>query len=321
MQPDKKIITDLEHLSKMGYEAFPGSENDVETLKQKVKARARTSVFNSAGFMALMIGSFIGITCFFTIYNSPVLFPSRFESLTQKTKEKIIKEISLDTISIAAATKKVAIENFSEPAHLDSSLAFGKAEQLDIINEISVGNSIDPANADLKFSPNSPYIYLYDLKVANYNGYYFKTPQRVVVHGGLDANKDSRSMQDPGTQMPYREYYLHEVIKEAMRSYKEGQFESCISKLDLISQFSKNDVNCDFYRGMSYFQLGNNTQAYTYLSSTLTNPINVFVEEAGFYKAMAASRLGKDAEAKQLFSSIADNKGFYSKKAEEQLGK
>jgi hypothetical protein len=80
-------------------------------------------------------------------------------------------------------------------------------------------------------------------------------------------------------------------------------------------------VNCDFYRGMSYYNLGNNTQAYTFFSSTLSNPIDVFMEEASFYKAMAASKLGKEMEAKEIFSGIAGNKGFYSKKAEEQLSK
>jgi hypothetical protein len=321
MQPDKNIHNDLEYLSELGYKEFPGAENDLEALKQKIKVRAKENFFSSAGFMALMIGLFIGITCFFTIYNSPVLSSSHFELLAEQTRKEVIREISLDTVAIAAHVKKTAHEKFAEPAHLDSSLVFGKAEQLDIINEISVAKDIDPGDADLKFSPNAPYIFLYDLKVANYNGYYFNTPKRIIVHGGLDANKDSKYAQDPGTQMPYREYYLHDVIKEAMHSYKEGKFAACISKLDLVSDFSKNDVNCDFYRGMSYYNLGNNAQAYAFFSATLSNPVNVFIEEASFYKALSASKLGKEKEAKELLSTIAGNKGFYSKKAEEQLGK
>jgi hypothetical protein len=321
MQPDKKIITDLEQIAQMGYTEFPDAQHDVDALKKNIKARAQGNLFSGATFLSLTIALFLGITYFFMIYNSPELFPSRFENLAQKTKQNIIKEINLDTIAITAKIKKTPADKFSEPAHLDTSLLFGKAEQLDIINEISVGKNMDPADADLKFSPNAPYIYLYDLKIANYNGYYFKTPKRIMVQGGLDANRDSKSSQEPLTQTPYQEYYLHEVIKDAMRSYKEGKFSACISKLDLVSEFSKNDVNCDFYKGMSYFNLGNNAQAYTYLSSALSNNINVFMEEAGFYKAMAASKLGKNAEAKEMLSAIAGNKGFYAKKAEEFLGK
>ncbi len=321
MQPNKNIKTDLEHLSDMGYSAFPGAENDVEFLKQKVKARAKRNFFSSPGFAVIALSLFLGITCFFTIYNSPVLSPSRFELLTEQTKKEIIQNISLDTIAVTTNLKKPKQEKFSEPAHLDTSLLFGKAEQLATINEISVGNNVDPEQFDLKYSPNAPYIYLYDLKVANYNAYYFKTPKRVVVHGGLDANKDSKYAEEPGTQTPYREYYLHEVIKDAMHSFKEGKFATCISKLDLVANFSKNDVNCDFYRGMSYYQLGDNTQAYTYLSSALSNPINVFAEEAGYYKAMCSLKLGRETEAREMLSVIAGNKGFYSKKAEEQLGK
>jgi len=319
MQPNKHIKSDLEHLADLGYSAFPDAEKDVEILKQKVRARVKENFLNSSGFMAIAVSLFMGITCFFTVYNSPILSPSRFEILTAQTKKDLVQNISLDTISVHANLKSDKHEKFSEPTHLDTSLLFGKAEELATINEINLGNTINPDQFDIKYSPNAPYIYLYDLKVANYNGYYFKTPKRVITHGGIEANKDAKNTQEPGMQTPNQEYYLHEVIKDAMRLFKDGKFTACISKFDLASEYSKNDVNCDFYRGICYYQLGNNAQAYTYFSSALSNPINVFIEEAAYYKAMASLKLGKESEAKEMFTVIAANKGFYSKKAEEQL--
>lgn len=324
MPHNKNINTDLEHLSELGYDQFPGAEKDVEELKQKIKTRSGTRVTGNT-FLVIAISLFLGITFFFLIYNSPVIFPSQYEVLAEKTKQQIIQHITLDTIDVsgkAKRTKTQPTEKFTEPLELDSSLNFGKAEELEIINEITVGDaSVDHNNLDLKYSPNAPYIYLYDLKIANYNGYYFKTPQRVVVHGSLEANKDSRNHEDPATQMPYREYYLHDVIKDAMRLFKQKEYAQCITLLDLISEFSTNDVNCEFYRGMCYYYLQNYEAAYKQLKLSHANKINVFEEETSFYLALTALKTNKDAEAKSLLVKVVNNKGFYAKKAEEMLVK
>jgi hypothetical protein len=322
MQPNKNIHNDLEHLAELGYDAFPDAEKDVEALKQQIKARAGTRSLTGNGFITIAIALFLGITFFFMIYNAPVLFPSQYQLLAEKEKQHIIQQIDLDTIAVAGKVTVKPTEKFSQPVHLDSSLNFGMAEKLDIINEIAVGNnSIDPDNVDLKYSPNAPYIYLYDLKVANYNGYYFKTPQRITVHGSLDANKDSRDHQDPASQIPYREYYLHEVIKDAMRSFKEKNYAHCIKLLDLISDRNTDDVNCEFYQGMCYFYLQDHEAAYNHLNLALANKINVFEEETSYYLALSCVKTNRDKEAEDLLQKIVSNKGFYAKKAQEMLSK
>ena len=323
MPHNKNIHNDLEHLAELGYDQFPGAEKDVEELKQKIKTRSGTRALTGNTFLVVAISLFLGITFFFVIYNSPVIFPSQYEVLAEKTKQHIIQQITLDTIDVSGKAKMAKTqptEKFTEPLDLDSSKNFGNAEELEVINEITVGgNSIDPDNLDLKYSPNAPYIYLYDLKIANYNGYYFKTPQRVVVHGSLEANKDSRNHEDPATQMPYREYYLHDVIKDAMRLFKQKDYSQCITLLDLISEFSTNDVNCEFYRGMCYYYLQNHEAAYKQLKLSYANKINVFEEETCFYLALTALKTNKDEEAKNLLNKVANNKGFYAKKAQEIL--
>lgn len=325
MPHNKNINTDLEHLAELGYDQFPDAKKDVEELKLKIRTRSGTRAVSGNTFLVIAISLFLGITFFFVIYNSPVIFPSRFEVLAEKTKQQIIQQITLDTIDVSSKVKRTKApptDKFAEPLELDSSLNFGKAEELEVINEITVGgNSIDHDKLDLKYSPNAPYIYLYDLKIANYNGYYFKTPQRVVVHGSLEANKDSRNHEDPATQMPYREYYLHDVIKDAMRLFKQKDYAQCITLLDLVSEFSTNDVNCEFYKGMCYYYLQNYEAAYKQLKLSYANKINVFEEETSYYLALTASKTNKDAEAKNLLVKVVNNKGFYAKKAQEILTK
>ncbi|MBK7310091.1 MAG: hypothetical protein IPI93_04695 [Sphingobacteriaceae bacterium] len=325
MPHNKNINNDLEHLADLGYDQFPGAEKDVEELKQKIKARAGARAITGNTFLVIAISLFLGVTIFFAIYNAPILFPSRYESLAEKAKQNIIQQINLDTIDVSGKTKRIKAiptEKFSEPLELDSSVNFGKAEELEVINEITVGeNSVDHDNLNLKYSPNAPYIYLYDLKIANYNGYYFKTPQRVVVHGSLEANKDSRNHEDPATQMPYREYYLHDVIKDAMRSFKQKDYSQCITLLDLISDFSTNDVNCEFYRGMCYYYLQNYEAAYKQLKLSRVNKINVFEEETNFYLSLTCLKTSRDKEAMSLLENVVNNKGFYAKKAQEMMTK
>ncbi|MDZ4664300.1 MAG: hypothetical protein SGJ15_05440 [Bacteroidota bacterium] len=325
MPHNKNINNDLEHLAELGYDRFPDSEKDVEKLKQKIKARSGTHALTGNTFLVVAISLFLGITFFFMIYNAPILFPSRYELLAEKTKQNIIQQINLDTIDVAGKAKKTKpwpTEKFVEPTELDSSLSFGKAEHLAIINEIAViDNSTDANNLDIKYSPNAPYIYLYDLKIANYNGYYFKTPQRLVVHGNLEANKNLRDNQDPASQMPYRAYYLHDVIKDAMRLFKEKDYSQCITLLDLISEYSANDVNCEFYRGMCYYYLKNHEDAYKQLKLSYSHKINVFEEETAFYLALTALKTNRDKEANNLLNKVANNKGFYAKKAQEMMPK
>lgn len=321
MQPNKNIKDDIDYLSELGYESFPDAEKDVDELKHKIRTRFGSSTLSN-GFIAVVVGLFLGITAFFVIYNSPVLFPSRTELISSNNPLKPeIKDLTLDTVQVTAHRKKEPTEKFLEPTVLDTSLEWGKAEQLERINEITIGlDSTFFEKQELKFSPNSPYVFLHDLKIANYNGYYFKIPQRVVVHGSLDASYGSKN-EINDANIPYREYFLHEVIKDAMLAFKQKKYNHCITLLDLISEFSKNDVNCDFYRGMSYFYLQNYEQAYKFFNSALSNNINIFDEESNFYLAQAAIKTKRSEEGKKLLEEIAGLNGFYSQKAKEQLSK
>ncbi|MBK7819302.1 MAG: hypothetical protein IPJ60_18540 [Sphingobacteriaceae bacterium] len=84
--------------------------------------------------------------------------------MAEKAKQNIIQQINLDTIDVSGKTKRIKAiptEKFSEPLELDSSVNFGKAEELEVINEITVGeNSVDHDNLNLKYSPNALYLFI-----------------------------------------------------------------------------------------------------------------------------------------------------------------
>jgi hypothetical protein len=316
MQPDKKITHDLDYLAQLGYEAFPGAEKDVEELKQKVRARFGTNSSLGTTFIALIVGLFLGITVFFTIYNTPLLFPSQQESIAENTLKTQAKNVALDTVDVSAHVKHttVFIEKFVEPTESDSVLPIESMST----KAIDLGLNDSVLNADIVYSPNAPIIYLHDLKIANYQTLYFEVKKFVIVQSNVDPDKANRDFAGQGNAYAPN-YYLHEAIDDAMKLFKKRKYQACIQALNTIAQKTKDDVNCDFYRGMCYFNLANYTQAYAFLHAAQNHAVNVFKEEATYYKALAAFKLGRDGEARQIMNEIAEAKGFYSKKALEQL--
>jgi len=325
MQPDKKIKSDLEYLSEQGYESFPGAEKDIVDLKAKLSTK-HGHASSSPLFIAFTIGLFLSITVFFTIYNSPTIFPSRSETIKHQNDLFALKSIQIDTVELIAkknATKLSPPEKFIEPTELDSSLIFGKAEDLLTVSEInSITDTTSVFNElEIKYAPNAPYIYLHDLKIANYNLYYFKSQKSVTVHGSLNADKANKNETGLKIEDSYQAYFLHEVIKEAMKQFKKQNYKQCLTLLERVSEFSKNDINCYFYLGMCYYYLNDYPNSYKELKQAQIHTCNVFYEETNYYLALGAQKTNRLLEAEQLLTDIANNNGFYTKKAKELLSK
>ncbi len=319
MQPNKNIPTDLEHLAELGYDSFPNAEKDVEQLKQTIKTRYGSNAGLSGSFIALVIGLFIGITVFFTIYNTPLLFPSRYENIADKNSlMNEVKNVTLDTIQVISQSKTPHLisEKFIEPIEVDS---ITNVDHLDGAR-ISVLTKDPILKTDLKYAPNAPIIYLHDLKIANYHAYYFEAQKMIIVGQHVDPDKANRTDQGSLTKMPPN-YYLHEAIDDAMKLFKKQKYQECLSLLNTVSEKSKDDVNCDFYKGMCYYYLKNYEASYTSLNLAGANKINVFLEESEFYMALSAIKAGRSEEGQKKLLEIASNKGFYASKAQEIMPK
>lgn len=323
-QPNSKAHNDLEHLAEQGYKAFPDSDKDVQELKLKIKTKYGSTAENSL-FIILSLALFIGITVFFTIYNSPTIFPSRTERLKQQTDLFATKLVQMDTVVLLAKktfSKPPRLEKFIEPIELDTSLNYGQAENLIAVAEInSLTDSSASSEPSLKYAPNAPYIYLYDLKIANYNTYYFKSAQSITIHGNLNPDRANKNEPSLRTDESYQQYYLHEIIKDAMKQFKKQNFSQCLNNLNLITEHNKNDINALFYSGMCYYYLNDYSKAYKFLKMAQINTCNVFNEETNYYLAVCALKINKQPEAQQLLTDIVISKGFYTQKAKDLLAK
>jgi tetratricopeptide (TPR) repeat protein len=163
-------------------------------------------------------------------------------------------------------------------------------------NMLEKGNLTDRQRRLIELLPNSPVIYLYDLKVTDYQKLYY---------------------QPDGTALTLRDTSAPVLINQAMKSFSAQKFETAITKLKPL--LSREDPNAFFYTGAAYYYQKNYTQALLMLNRIGNLSNNVFKQEAYWYKALCFIDLQKTDEAKTLLQHIADAQGFYAEQAKKQL--
>lgn len=321
MAKPNKHIDDLDYLAQLGFEAVPTSDSDINELSSKLRTHfgGLRSIINY--FYALAIGLSIGITLFFTIFNRAVIYPSQTQITPSPSLMTETNTIQLDTISIInKPTNTISFKDkFVEMNETELLLSNTSAEALPSIETTSLNQTNETSIGQIKTTPNAGFIFLHDLKIANYHIYYFKSQQNIIFNGGLPANYSQKSDQATQTKKLDRNYYLHEAINDAMALFKKQKFADCMNLLQVINEYNSNDVNCQFYMGMCAYYLKNYNVAHENLRMAYSNSINVFQEEAHYYLALSGMALGQEVEANKMLLDIVNGNGFYSSKAKEQL--
>ena len=331
MLPNKNNTDDLEYLANLGFEKTKMDEKDINELRSQIKNR--TFSYNNGAyfsFISLIVGVFIGVSCFFSIYNHPKIYATKADVIL---KDTITKEIVSANKTIVHDTIKVEQENFiysrkvkiidtlSQTANANDSILITPIEPINI-NSISDKN-LSPSK--IKYMPNASVIYLHDLKITNYSLLYFNKNQQVKLNynEGLAASQANKTVTLSGVeglkQSP--SYYLHDIISEAMLYFKKGNYNQCINSLNTVSAYTNVDINCKFYYGMCYYNKKNFSKALAYFEDCISNTNNTFLQEALYYKALCLIETGNAAEAKTLIKQIADDGEFYSQKAVIALSK
>lgn len=320
MAQNNKHIDDLEYLSQLGFETVTISDSEINELQEKVRAKFGNAAQFKNYLYALSIGLFICITLFFAIYNTAHIYPSQTQTSTPSSVLTENNPILLDTVSITEKTKNESPafkDKFIEPSEMSVS-NLEQAENLMPI-ETEINSTSESNTSAIKYAPNASFIFLHDLKIANYHVYYFNAQQNINMNTGLPANYSSKEEQQIGSKKLDRNYYLHEAINDAMALFKKQKFTECLNLLNTINEYNSSDVNCQFYTGMCAFYLKNYALAYEKLNLASNNTINVFQEESNYYLALTAIQLNKGDEANKMLLDIVNSNGFYANKAKEAL--
>lgn len=331
-EPEKQKLQKQFHESELNYFASFPFENgtmemeDVNELTRRIDKKVKGNSFglNMNVFIALICGIFIGASVFFVWFEKSKTHASHYENVNEKPNTPAAIQENVPVENNVAEVKAPVKEHFSISESAEQLHTYTPMENAEIkdINSIEVREQPLTSEENLDYIPNAPVIFIHDLKIANYKVYYFKDNRNIDVRdNGLSAqfsNKEE-SQSNLSKKPEERDYYAHEIIKDAMEAYSKKQFTVCIELLDLLYRFNKNDVNAQFYLGMSYFNLGNYAKAQTYFTAAEDNSVNIFVQEAEFYIALCHKKNGNSDAANSLFKKIVAKKLFYSERAKQEL--
>ncbi len=323
MKREETYINDLEYLAQQGFEKIAVTSSDFNQLNKKIKKRISgfTQSFLIA-LISLIVGAIIGAVLF-SNFSSNAISPYTTENKTQPTnfseKKPKAKMLYLDTITIVQ-------ENFIK--HSSKHIATSKNEnasgiKTDTIIEIPI-KELDlatyhqkPLGAEkINFIINSSVFYLHDLKITNYTTLYFKKNQ-FVPYNGLSADFATKENFDETKShlKQNADYFLHDEIANAMLYFKKAEYDKCISSLNTISKFNKDDLNCSFYLGMCYYHKKNYSKAIDLLNKCVEHSNNTFLQESIYYKALSQFENGNEKEATIQLNQIIEDDAFYSEKA------
>lgn len=321
---------DLHYLSSTAFEEFSVSEQEIESLTNRLsqKSTSQFKVFQTV-FISALCGLLIGVSVFFIIFHKNQNHPSVWqifdseESVSQKTLNNPVN--ATDTLFPTVEQKPQQIEHF----HTNENQLVVEAkvvEQPDMLSTLSSSLSTQETldnDIVLQFIPNAPVIFIHQLKVTNYKGYYFKQNQSIDLMelSGLSAQYESEVNKETIQLRRSNAYMANRIIQNAMQLFNGKKYANCIEELMLLYNYNKDDANAQFYLGMCFYLTKKYNIAQKYFQENLDNQNNIFHQESEFYQALCLLNTNQKEKALELLKQIVTNKGFYSTRAQEVLNK
>lgn len=323
-------LDDLHYLSSVSFDAFHVTDEELENLNKRFDSYASASHYKlfQTIFISILCGLLIGISLFFIVFHKNQNHPSVWQILDEespaaKSLNNPVHEN--DTVFPLTMGKNEPIEHFhTSENQLDETETIEPPDMLSVIsNSLNLVNDSEDNDIVLQFIPNAPVIFIHQMKITNYRGYYFKQSQPIDLDEltGLSAEYESLQNKPNGFQKPIRAYLAYKIIKNAMRLFSAKQYSNCIEDLTLLYNYNKDDANAQFYLGMCYFLTGKYSIAQNYFQQNLDNQNNIFHQESEFYQSLCLLNLNQKDKALNQLKQIVTNKGFYSTRAQETLNK
>lgn len=318
---------DLSYLSSIAFEKFTVTNADLDKINLLIdkKSGGNYTSFNTI-FISVLCGLLIGVSMFFIIFQKSKNHPSVFQSVDEeRTAKKLNNSITtIDTVFPTIETKAMEhyntiANNIEEPTTAIEVPEIMESKSLDL----QVLEKEDNEDLIFAFTPNAPVVFINNLKVTNYRLYYFKQSEAInlEINTGLSAQYGSNADVERTTPNRSNTYFAHKIIRQAMRLFNSKNLTNCIEELTLLYNYNKDDANAQFYLGMCYFQLGKYTIAQSYFQKNLDNVNNIFHQESEYYQALCLLNTKQTEEALKQLQTISNNKGFYSVRAKEVIGK
>ncbi len=181
--------------------------------------------------------------------------------------------------------------------------------------------SVKSPEVSLAPNYNSDIIYIYDLKVTSYNSLYFNYKLKPFeIKGHTPSYKENKESPSTVFEKDYEQTIAADkVLKAGLGYFNKGKYGKALGEFQLLLEANPNDVNSLFYIAVAYYQIAKYDRTIKNLEAVLKSPNNTFHPEAKWNLALSNLKIGEKGKAKQLLIEIANEKGFYSKRAGDKL--
>lgn len=141
----------------------------------------------------------------------------------------------------------------------------------------------------------------------------------VPLLGGLPAEYENKKSENNEASVASHVVNYKRNVDQAIKSYGAGDWIGTVMKFDVLIEKFPNDVNLNFYLGMSHYHLGDYERALYYLGKSVTLENSLFDQEQDFYIAMSYFKNGERNLAAEYLDVIAHSNSFYSQRAKDLL--
>ena len=317
--------------SDIDFDAFEAYQQNPEALKDvsTIKTNIPKSVFKATSYLKYFIITGIAASIGVFIFFYPDIFTNQNNNIAQnapanqnieiKTSEKqqeqnsqelFEENIDESPILTASAEEEVSPKKNEREKTEIKPLEQKQAVTIDVLDSIS-------GNAKLGFTYNAGIKYLARYKCVDYSLYdrdnANKKDEQVEgldpEYANLEDKRYKKESLNDDLNLSYFSY-----LEKALYKYKKAKYTEAIAMYNTILSQYKDDLNAKFYKAMALYQLGKYEKAILFYNQVIENPVNVFDQEAEYYKALSLLHTNK-AEGKKLLQKIVDDALFYSQKA------
>ncbi|HEY1039364.1 MAG TPA: hypothetical protein VGF30_08180 [Bacteroidia bacterium] len=327
--PHKNQDDYFDYLAEMGSASI--NADDMKDLTERIDKKVNSGSVKAKtnGFTTVILVVFTSVLLFVLFNKASVLQIGPGHDVKEESNNDILAQAIMNdsvikpnaVVPIPAPEKK---EENNEHFVIESrDNHFAEDLSVDILPSRNIALLDTSAKAHMteelvELIPNSPVLYIYDLKVTDFQKLYFKKMKPyTIVENGLSAafeNTEAYKAYKSENKL-LNPYTLDMLLKDALFAFSKGKYKQSLVLFDELLNYNKNDVNALFYSGMCQYYKGEYADADYRFNRVFQGENNVFNQEAEWYKALSLQKSGDTKEAIELLLKINKKKGFYADKA------
>lgn len=314
------------------------TDADMHELFGRIDARTGTTSAPATNYFSVVLITAFSCLLFMLIFSKKniIQIGGSLQEPQAKPADLIADAVSLDTIfTIAENTDAKKIR----PGHDEKNKTadhftiserdrhFAETIEIEILPTKEI-TSIDTAASKpaltenmLRMLPNASVLYIYDLKITEFQKLYFKKMKPFVLNetGLSSAYENNDAYKSLINEQRNADYTLDMLLKDALKAFNKKQFKLSFALFEEILEYNKQDVNALFYSGLCQYENGYYADALNRFDKVILNENNVFDQEAEWYKALSLLEQDKSQEAVSLLAKISSENGFYAERAGNKL--